>query len=94
MIYSAWVTAEVAIAYVLATGSEVILFDDPTSALDPEFVGEVLKFARDVSSRVIYLYKGQIEEGGPPSQVFGAPNSARRKQFVSGLEQVGADMKS
>jgi octopine/nopaline transport system ATP-binding protein len=45
-----------------------------------------MKFARDVSSHVIYLYKGQIEEEGPPSQVFGAPKSARCKQFVSGLE--------
>jgi octopine/nopaline transport system ATP-binding protein len=45
-----------------------------------------MKFARDVSSHVIYLYKGQIEEEGPPAQVFGKPNSARCKQFVSGLE--------
>jgi octopine/nopaline transport system ATP-binding protein len=45
-----------------------------------------MKFARDVSSHVIYLHKGQIEEEGTPSQVFGAPKSARCKQFVSGLE--------
>jgi octopine/nopaline transport system ATP-binding protein len=45
-----------------------------------------MKFARDVSSHVIYLYKGQIEEEGPPTQVFGNPHSARCKQFVSGLE--------
>jgi octopine/nopaline transport system ATP-binding protein len=45
-----------------------------------------MKFARDVSSHVIYLYKGQIEEEGHPAQVFGKPNSARCKQFVSGLE--------
>ena len=32
-----------------------------------------MKFARDVSSHVIYLYKGVIEEEGPPAQVFGAP---------------------
>jgi octopine/nopaline transport system ATP-binding protein len=45
-----------------------------------------MKFARDVSSHVIYLHKGMIEEEGPPKQVFGAPVSARCKQFVSGLE--------
>jgi octopine/nopaline transport system ATP-binding protein len=45
-----------------------------------------MKFARDVSSHVIYLHKGVIEEEGPPSKVFGAPTSARCKQFVSGLE--------
>lgn len=44
-----------------------------------------MKFARDVSSHVIYLHKGAIEEQGPPSQVFGAPKSERCKQFVSGL---------
>ena len=36
-----------------------------------------MKFARDVSSHVIYLYKGVIEEEGPPAQVFGAPKSER-----------------
>lgn len=44
-----------------------------------------MKFARDVSSHVIYLHKGIIEEEGPPAKVFGAPTSARCKQFVSGL---------
>ncbi|WP_373503524.1 ABC transporter ATP-binding protein [Aestuariivirga sp.] len=44
-----------------------------------------MKFARDVSSHVIYLYKGIIEEEGPPAQVFGAPKSDRCRQFVSAL---------
>jgi polar amino acid transport system ATP-binding protein len=44
-----------------------------------------MKFARDVSSHVIYLHRGVIEEEGPPAKVFGAPTSARCKQFVSGL---------
>jgi octopine/nopaline transport system ATP-binding protein len=44
-----------------------------------------MKFARDVSSHVIYLHKGLIEEQGPPSQVFGSPRSERCKQFVSGV---------
>ena len=44
-----------------------------------------MKFARDVSSHVIYLHKGVIEEEGPPKQVFGAPKSVRCKQFVSGV---------
>jgi octopine/nopaline transport system ATP-binding protein len=45
-----------------------------------------MKFARDVSSHVIYLHKGMIEEEGPPAQVFGNPKSERCKQFVSGLQ--------
>jgi octopine/nopaline transport system ATP-binding protein len=44
-----------------------------------------MKFARDVSSHVIYLHKGVIEEEGPPSKVFGNPSSERCKQFVSGI---------
>ncbi len=44
-----------------------------------------MKFARDVSSHVIYLHQGKIEEEGPPKQVFGAPNSERCKQFVSSI---------
>jgi len=42
-----------------------------------------MKFARSVSSHVIYLYKGVIEEEGPPAQVFGSPTSDRCRQFVS-----------
>lgn len=42
-----------------------------------------MKFARDVSSHVIYLYRGMIEEEGAPSRVFGAPVSERCRQFVS-----------
>lgn len=42
-----------------------------------------MAFAREVSSHVIYLNKGVIEEEGPPSRVFGAPESARCRQFVS-----------
>jgi octopine/nopaline transport system ATP-binding protein len=44
-----------------------------------------MKFARDVSSHVMYLHKGIVEEEGPPKQVFGSPNSERCKQFVSSI---------
>ncbi len=40
-------------------------------------------FARDVSSTVIFLHEGQIEEQGPPSQVFTNPRSERFRQFLS-----------
>jgi polar amino acid transport system ATP-binding protein len=43
-----------------------------------------MKFARGVSSHVIYLYKGVIEEEGPPQQVFDHPKSDRCRQFVKG----------
>jgi polar amino acid transport system ATP-binding protein len=44
-----------------------------------------MKFARDVSSHVMFLHKGLVEEEGPPARVFGDPKSERCKQFVSGL---------
>lgn len=44
-----------------------------------------MKFARDVSSHVIYLHKGIIEEQGTPAQVFSTPKSERCKQFVSSI---------
>jgi len=40
-------------------------------------------FARDVSSRVIFLHEGLIEEEGPPAQVFDAPHSERCRQFLA-----------
>ncbi|WP_114947795.1 ABC transporter ATP-binding protein [Microvirga calopogonii] len=41
-----------------------------------------MKFARDVSTRVMFLHHGQVEEEGPPDQVFGAPKSNRCKEFL------------
>ena len=44
-----------------------------------------MKFAREVASHVIYLHNGQIEEEGPPDQLFGAPKSDRLKQFLKSV---------
>jgi len=40
-------------------------------------------FARDVSSRVVFLHKGYIEEDGTPADVFTHPRSERFRQFIS-----------
>ncbi len=40
-------------------------------------------FAREVSSQVIFLHQGLIEEQGEPTQVFGAPKSERCRQFLA-----------
>lgn len=40
-------------------------------------------FARDVSSQVIYLHEGLVEESGTPADVLKNPQSARLKQFLA-----------
>ena len=41
-----------------------------------------MAFARDVSSKVMFLHQGLVEEEGPPQQVFLNPVSERCRQFV------------
>jgi ABC-type histidine transport system ATPase subunit len=41
-------------------------------------------FARDVSSQVLFLHEGKVEEQGLPTQVFDNPRSERFRQFLSG----------
>jgi ABC-type histidine transport system ATPase subunit len=40
-------------------------------------------FAREVSSRTVFLHQGRIEEEGPPREVFGNPRSERLRQFLA-----------
>ncbi|MCH4562150.1 ATP-binding cassette domain-containing protein [Halomonas sp. M4R5S39] len=42
-----------------------------------------MAFARDVSSQVIYLHQGRVEEAGPPGEVLGNPRSERLRQFLA-----------
>ncbi len=92
----------VAIARALAMEPKVMLFDEVTSALDPELVGEVLDlmaalaadgmtmllvtheiaFARDVSSRTIFIDQGLIAEEGPSAEVLARPANERTRQFL------------
>ena len=39
-------------------------------------------FARDVASKVVFLYQGQIEEEGPPAELFSAPTRERTRTFL------------
>ncbi len=92
----------VAIARAVAMNPKVMLFDEVTSALDPELVNEVLnvvkgladdgmtmllvthemKFAFEVSDRVVFMNQGRIEEEGPPEELFRAPKSQRLAEFL------------
>lgn len=40
-------------------------------------------FARDVSDKVAYFDEGQVEEIGPPDQIFGAPHSEKTRRFLA-----------
>jgi ectoine/hydroxyectoine ABC transporter ATP-binding protein len=91
-----------AIARALAMDPKAMLFDEVTSALDPELVAEVLavmrrlasqgmtmlvvthemNFARQVSSRVIFMDHGRIVEEASPEQIFGAPREPRTRDFL------------
>jgi arginine/ornithine transport system ATP-binding protein len=42
-----------------------------------------MSFARDVSSSVVFLHQGKVEEQGEPQQMFNNPNSDRFRQFLS-----------
>lgn len=41
-----------------------------------------MAFAREVSSNVVFLHEGCVEESGDPAKVFGNPSSERCKMFV------------
>ena len=93
----------IAIIRALAMKPVVMLFDEPTSSLDPEMVGEVLElmwqlaeegmtmimvthemgFAREVSTRVLFMDNGSIVEQNAPQEFFSNPHSPRLKEFLS-----------
>jgi polar amino acid transport system ATP-binding protein len=92
----------VAIARAIAMAPRLMLFDEVTSALDPELVGEVLqvikglaadgmtmllvthemRFAYEVSSRVIFMNQGVICEEGNPKEMFVRPKTERLAEFL------------
>ena len=46
-----------------------------------------MAFARDVSSHVVFMADGVIEEEGKPEQIFENPQNQRTKEFLSRFRQ-------
>ncbi|HSV61534.1 MAG TPA: ATP-binding cassette domain-containing protein [Variovorax sp.] len=44
-----------------------------------------MAFAREVSTEVLFLHQGRIEERGAPAQVFGDPRSERCRKFIESV---------
>lgn len=55
------------------------------SGLTMIVVTHEMTFARDVSSRVIFMDGGVIVEEGAPQEIFNAPKVQRTKDFLSRL---------
>lgn len=48
-----------------------------------------MAFAREVASKVCFLYEGRVHEEGPPEQIFVAPQSERTRAFVQRIVEAG-----
>lgn len=49
------------------------------------FVTHEMAFARDISTEVLFLHQGVIEERGAPADVFSNPKSERCRQFLQSV---------
>ncbi|MFJ6325156.1 MULTISPECIES: amino acid ABC transporter ATP-binding protein [unclassified Rhizobium] len=46
-------------------------------------------FAREVATKVCFLYGGKVHEEAPPSQIFGDPKEERTRSFLQSIIEAG-----
>ncbi len=46
-------------------------------------------FAKEVASKVCFLYEGVVHEEGPPDQIFGNPKQERTRSFLKRIIEAG-----
>jgi phosphate transport system ATP-binding protein len=87
----------------LAVEPDIILADEPSSALDPAssqrieqrflelkerytivIVTHILRQARRLADRVVFLYLGELIEEGPADEFFGNPREKLTQDYISG----------
>ena len=59
-----------------------------TEGLTMLIVTHEMKFARDVSSRIFFMYDGYIHEDGTPEQIFEHPVHSATKAFVQRIRKL------
>ena len=88
----------------LAVKPNIILADEPSSALDPAssqhieqrfvelkehytiiLVTHILRQARRLADRVVFLYLGEVVEEGPADQFFENPREKLTQDYISGV---------
>mgnify|MGYP002587499695 CR=1 FL=1 len=88
-----------AIVRAMAMKPEVMLFDEPTSAMVKEVLNVIreltrsgmtilivtheMGFAREISDRVLFICDGVIKEEGTPEQIFTCPHEPSTIKFLS-----------
>ena len=60
-----------------------VMKDLASDGLTMIVVTHEMAFAKDVSSKVIFMDKGYIEEEGSPDVIFNSPKKERTKEFLS-----------
>jgi polar amino acid transport system ATP-binding protein len=48
-----------------------------------------MAFAREVASKVCFLYEGRVHEEGPPQQIFDEPRNERTRAFLQRIVEAG-----